>query len=207
MEYQRNKRQEYSEQVHPEGESISLTTYRNGCRCGGCRGTAREYHRRERERRRARKEEREARGAVHPEGKPHSLSTYNNHNCRCVDCREAALEYQRRRRAKRKGYGVPEKGSLLDEILTPTGIDHGTMRGYRTQGCRCEACRAANREYQRGARARAALTWAILPESQQHGTDNAYTNYGCRCGPCRAAATAQRRRTRERARAQRREET
>lgn len=54
---------------------------------------------------------------------------------------------------------------------------HGTRYHYMYYQCRCEPCRAANREYQRGLKGRTPST---------HGVSG-YANYGCRCDVCREA--------------------
>lgn len=73
--------------------------------------------------------------------------------------------------------------------------EHGKYNTYVYYGCRCDPCRAANREhtaeFQR--RARAGL---VTPA--EHGTASTYTNYGCRCDPCSAAQSDKNRSHRQR---------
>lgn len=58
--------------------------------------------------------------------------------------------------------------------------------GYTNHGCRCEVCRAAQRQYQADLRARYAVRLAA-GEAVPHGSSSTYTNWGCRCPECRAA--------------------
>lgn len=53
-------------------------------------------------------------------------------------------------------------------------MNHGTVAGYKTEGCRCVACRMANREYEAERRGK--------PVTYRHGTYESYLN-GCR-QPC-----------------------
>ena len=63
---------------------------------------------------------------------------------------------------------------------------HGTPGGYTNHRCRCDACRAALRDYQRDRRQQRI---ASATPDRVHGTANGYGNYGCRCDRCRAAWT------------------
>lgn len=65
-------------------------------------------------------------------------------------------------------------------------IEHGTPSGYR-HGCRCDECKAANREQQQAARDRRLNR--PIPE-HVHGTWNGYANYNCRCDRCLDACRA-----------------
>ena len=56
-------------------------------------------------------------------------------------------------------------------------LRHGTVDGYYSFKCKCDACRAASRAY------RAELRSRPIP----HGTATGYQNRGCRCEPCREA--------------------
>lgn len=67
---------------------------------------------------------------------------------------------------------------------------HGTASGYRTRGCRCDPCTAANRE--RGRRTR-----EMPIRADKHGTLLNYAR-GCRCPACYAAMVAKNRLTRAR---------
>jgi hypothetical protein len=60
-----------------------------------------------------------------------------------------------------------------------SALKHGTITAYRNHGCRCDECRAVQREYvYRNRRARAA------EGRLNHGTRSAY-DAGCRCDDCR----------------------
>ena len=60
---------------------------------------------------------------------------------------------------------------------------------YRNHGCRCDVCRAAQREYMLAYHKR--RREAGLPDGDpRHGTNNGYTNRGCRCEPCTKAGSA-----------------
>ena len=70
---------------------------------------------------------------------------------------------------------------------------HGTYSDYN-QGCHCELCTAAKREYGRryrkanAERIRACIeAGAPLPANIQHGRTGSYTNHGCRCEDCTRA--------------------
>lgn len=54
---------------------------------------------------------------------------------------------------------------------------HGQHVRY-LMGCRCEACKDANRVYH--------LTLRDRP-APRHGTASSYVNYACRCAPCKEA--------------------
>jgi hypothetical protein len=56
--------------------------------------------------------------------------------------------------------------------------NHGTASRYNA-GCRCVACREAQREQHKVMRRR--------KSPPEHGTPSAYRNHGCRCDECRAA--------------------
>ena len=64
--------------------------------------------------------------------------------------------------------------------------EHGTRSRYSNDGCRCEPCRQAEREYQEARRG------PLKPRRTppQHGTASCYSNLGCRCAPCRAAQSS-----------------
>lgn len=68
---------------------------------------------------------------------------------------------------------------------------HGTLTRY-TQGCRCDECRAASREYAR-------KKYGHRPREEyivEHGAA-AYKTRGCRCDVCRAHSAEVKRRYRE----------
>lgn len=62
-----------------------------------------------------------------------------------------------------------------------TTLEHGTYAAYQ-RPCRCEPCKAAAREYQRGWRMR--VRGSLAPEDPRHGTTNGHDNFGCRCALC-----------------------
>lgn len=65
---------------------------------------------------------------------------------------------------------------------------HGHPSTYK-KGCRCDACRDANRRHHAALRAR----WKTDPSSADragHGKASTYKNHGCRCAPCTTANTA-----------------
>jgi hypothetical protein len=61
---------------------------------------------------------------------------------------------------------------------------HGTRSRY-VDGCRCQACTAANTAYHAGRKAqrRAWVEANGLPSTVEHGY-SAYVNWGCRCDVC-----------------------
>jgi hypothetical protein len=77
---------------------------------------------------------------------------------------------------------------------------HGTANGYGNHGCRCDACKEANRithaRYLRKVLAEGSLTG----ENVIHGTSYRY-DVGCRCDACREAHNAKSRATKQRIRA------
>lgn len=62
---------------------------------------------------------------------------------------------------------------------------HGRATTYKS-GCRCPACREANRVYQAAANKRRAAD-PTLADRAGHGRASTYINYACRCAPCRYA--------------------
>lgn len=65
--------------------------------------------------------------------------------------------------------------------------DHGHPAKY-AQGCRCDACRAANTA--RCARGRAdSAADPTRADRAGHGKASTYANHRCRCGACKAANT------------------
>lgn len=73
---------------------------------------------------------------------------------------------------------------------------HGHANTYKS-GCRCTACREANRVYQQVANKRRAAD-PTLADRAGHGRRSTYVNYGCRCTSCRTANTTTLREQRER---------
>lgn len=71
--------------------------------------------------------------------------------------------------------------------LAPGDPRHGTGGGYTNWYCRCDDCKAANRDSQR--RRRLARRQRPVPD-HVHGTDNGYCNYYCKCTDCCAAHRA-----------------
>jgi hypothetical protein len=73
---------------------------------------------------------------------------------------------------------------------------HGRAATYKG-GCRCTACREANRVYQAAANKRRASD-PRLADRAGHGRASTYINYACRCEACRAANSARLQAQRER---------
>lgn len=76
---------------------------------------------------------------------------------------------------------------------------HGHVNTYKA-GCRCSACREANRVYQSAANARRRLDPSGADRAG-HGKRSTYNNYGCRCLLCRVASANAQRDYRERRKA------
>jgi hypothetical protein len=80
-------------------------------------------------------------------------------------------------------------------------MTHGKASSYKN-GCRCDACREANRDWQRAymhrtgrSRPRAVYIAERRANPPPHGTESRYTDRRCRCDECkRASATARRER-------------
>lgn len=70
-----------------------------------------------------------------------------------------------------------------------TTFEHGTLTGYTHYKCRCDACKAANTEYNKQyyVQHHEAKPKPAIPE---HGTHGRYYNHGCRCDLCKAAGHA-----------------
>ena len=68
-----------------------------------------------------------------------------------------------------------------------SAITHGLASTYRSCGCRCDPCRAANTERTRIERQRREERLARGEVTVQHGKTSTYTNYRCRCDDCRKA--------------------
>lgn len=78
---------------------------------------------------------------------------------------------------------APTKASTADD---EGGWSHGAS-GYRSYGCRCDVCTAANTERARGERAARKARFADNPNLAPHGSVHTYGNWGCRCAACKAA--------------------
>ncbi len=106
-------------------------------------------------------------------------SMYVRVRCRCPACKEANRTYQKawRHATGRSGDRfcvvcgniTNEYGRIHEECR------HGRKETYRSMGCRCGECRAANTAYKRS------LMGQTPPH---HGTASGYHNYGCRCDDC-----------------------
>lgn len=57
--------------------------------------------------------------------------------------------------------------------------EHGTFNRYTNDGCRCDECKLASREYFRDRRKR-----GLPKDDPRHGTHAAYSHYGCKCPLC-----------------------
>lgn len=85
----------FERQPHLVGRLRSVSTYNDGCRCDDCREANRIEQRRTDANRRA------SWTGDHPEGKPFSVSTYDNWGCRCDECTAVHSEKCRRNRVER----------------------------------------------------------------------------------------------------------
>lgn len=79
---------------------------------------------------------------------------------------------------------------------------HGTMNGYGNLGCRCNECRAANRDSHAAYLRRVRDTGQLTTGDRLHGTSYRY-DVGCRCDECREAHNAKSRATKARLRERR----
>ena len=61
-------------------------------------------------------------------------------------------------------------------------LQHGTYRAYIDDGCRCTACREANRV--------TCAAWRARQGEPLRHDASTYSNYRCRCATCRAAHAA-----------------
>ena len=99
-------------------------------------------------------------------------------------------------RAHGTGRTTGTPGMSDDTTICERVEEHGTRSSYQ-KGCRCEACRKANREYKarRQAHNKAstkAATEACIKAgmgdripSLEHGKANTYYYHGCRCADCK----------------------
>lgn len=74
--------------------------------------------------------------------------------------------------------------AVLERFRRPAPA-HGEIRTY-ARGCRCDACKAANRARTYAAHD-AMKARGLAPDDWRHGTRGAYSNWGCRCDACTAA--------------------
>lgn len=86
-----------------------------------------------------------------------------------------------------------------DAPLAPDDPRHGTTNGYGNLGCRCEACREANRVNHAAYMAKVRATGELSNKDAKHGTSYRY-DVGCRCDECREAHNAKSRATKARLR-------
>lgn len=87
---------------------------------------------------------------------------------------------------------MPRKPRLPDDPR------HGTPNGYGNLGCRCDACKEANREDHARYMERVRRT-GELANKGEHGSSYRY-DVGCRCDECRDAHNAKSRITKARLR-------
>ncbi|RSS92501.1 hypothetical protein EF919_18385 [Streptomyces sp. WAC02707] len=80
--------------------------------------------------------------------------------------------------------------------MTSRKTRHGHVNAYKS-GCRCDACREANRVYQAASNKRRAADPA-LADRAGHGRASTYINYACRCDACKAANSQRLREQRDR---------
>lgn len=87
------------------------------------------------------------------------------------------------------GRTVPEwEPGLVTHTPAGTVVIHGgSGTGYRSYGCRCRACKEANRY--RADNDRKKRMERGIPETVAHGKATTYGNWGCRCDPCTDAWT------------------
>lgn len=130
-----------------------------------------------------------------PHDRRHGTRTGYLYGCRCDRCRRAQRDYSSSFSGE---YRKAKQFKQFKELLAdPDDPRHGTKTGY-AYGCRCEECRKANSDYERGRgrrrdpeveRERRRLRLAEMqadPHDRRHGTPTGYS-YGCRCEMCRAA--------------------
>ncbi|GGQ83438.1 hypothetical protein [Streptomyces flaveolus] len=80
--------------------------------------------------------------------------------------------------------------------MTSSNQRHGHVNTYKS-GCRCGACREANRLYQAAGNKRRAAD-PSLADRAGHGRASTYINYACRCDACKVANSQRLREQRER---------
>lgn len=87
--------------------------------------------------------------------------------------------------------------------LPPDDPRHGTTNGYGNLGCRCDACREANRLSHAAYVRRARETRELTGPDVKHGTSYRY-GMGCRCEECHEARNRKSREDKRRKREERR---
>lgn len=98
-------------------------------------------------------------------------------------------------RARVRAKAFAERTEMSGRLVAP--VDVHNVSTYKNRGCRCEACKAANRAQMAADRARRHKTTADIGGIAPTDKHNActYSNWGCRCADCVAAwnATARKR--------------
>lgn len=82
---------------------------------------------------------------------------------------------------------------------------HGTANGYGNLGCRCAACREANRVNHSRYMERVRASGELASVNRSHGTSYRY-DVGCRCDDCRLAHNEKSRAVKARLRRKQRQE-
>lgn len=70
------------------------------------------------------------------------------------------------------------------------GERHGVLAAYVTDGCRCDDCQEAYRQWSVNRRAERRRQFAAGEIEIEHGTRNGYAYYLCRCDACSEAGLA-----------------
>ena len=91
---------------------------------------------------------------------------------------------------------------MATEPLSDDSPWHGTGNGYGNYGCRCDACRDANRRLHNKYMKQVRESGHLAGGDVQHGTSYRY-DVGCRCDECREAHNAKSRLTKQRIRERR----
>ena len=141
----------------PHGTAGGYTNF--ACRCEDCTTAAREADRRyrtaNREKVRAASAARRARLKQTPfEDIPHGTAAgYASYGCRCDDCRKANNERCKRYRDANRERVREYAAQYRAKLSKSENIPHGSTYAYSNYGCRCDECRAAQRDYSRRYRA------------------------------------------------------
>lgn len=88
-------------------------------------------------------------------------------------------------------------------LLPPDDPRHGTTNGYGNLGCRCGACREANRKNHQAYVEKVRDSGQLIGAELKHGTAYRY-QVGCRCAECREARNKKSREDQRRKRRERR---